>query len=260
MNTPNPLVPQGSLDRHSKGSSTVRIAVFTIVSIHAVFFAGLLMQGCRRDEAKLPITDPETIARPNQLPPLPTNQYYASEFEMPHSFETVQPPVMPVTYRESFPPLRTPELSIAPVSTTTYTIVKGDTLTKIAKAHNVPLGELSKANPDIDATRLKIGKQIQIPASASLSLPPSAGIGFAEPPRNPIPSVPIGNSYVVKSGDTLTQIARQHGTTIKAIQSANQMTSTRIAVGQKLKIPGTTNSSVNSAATQGVSQFSASAR
>jgi LysM repeat protein len=43
--------------------------------------------------------------------------------------------------------------------------------------------------------------------------------------------------YVVKTGDTLTHIARAHGTTVKAIEAANGLVSDRIAVGVKLKMP-----------------------
>jgi len=42
---------------------------------------------------------------------------------------------------------------------------------------------------------------------------------------------------VVKSGDTLTRIAKTHGTTIQAIEAANGLTDDRILVGAKLKIP-----------------------
>jgi len=43
--------------------------------------------------------------------------------------------------------------------------------------------------------------------------------------------------YVVKSGDTLTRIAKAHGTTVKAIKAANGLESDRIVVGAKLKMP-----------------------
>ena len=50
----------------------------------------------------------------------------------------------------------------------------------------------------------------------------------------------VGHStaiYVIKSGDTLSRIAKAHGTTVKAIESANDLDSDRILVGAKLKIP-----------------------
>jgi len=43
--------------------------------------------------------------------------------------------------------------------------------------------------------------------------------------------------YVVKSGDTLTRIAKVHGTTVKALKAANNLNNDRIVVGSKLKIP-----------------------
>ncbi|MGA9779514.1 MAG: LysM peptidoglycan-binding domain-containing protein [Verrucomicrobiia bacterium] len=46
-----------------------------------------------------------------------------------------------------------------------------------------------------------------------------------------------GPVYVVKSGDTLSRIAKTYGTTIKAIELANGLTSDHILVGAKLKIP-----------------------
>ena len=46
-----------------------------------------------------------------------------------------------------------------------------------------------------------------------------------------------GAVYLVKSGDSLTRIARTHGTTIKALKLANNLDSDRIVVGQKLNIP-----------------------
>ncbi len=45
-------------------------------------------------------------------------------------------------------------------------------------------------------------------------------------------------AYVVKAGDTLTKIARANGTTIGALSRSNNITGARIAVGQRLIIPG----------------------
>lgn len=43
--------------------------------------------------------------------------------------------------------------------------------------------------------------------------------------------------HVVKEGDTLEKIARQHNTTIEAIKEANGLVNDRIIAGKKLKIP-----------------------
>ena len=53
-----------------------------------------------------------------------------------------------------------------------------------------------------------------------------------------------GETYVIKSGDTLTKIAKSHGTTVKAIEADNNLSTTKIKVGQKLKIPAAAAASV----------------
>jgi LysM repeat protein len=46
-----------------------------------------------------------------------------------------------------------------------------------------------------------------------------------------------GEVYVIKSGDTLSKIAQEHGTTVKALEEANNLTSTKILAGKKMKLP-----------------------
>ncbi len=46
MNTPSPLQPLGRAP--SSGHSSWNLAIVIIVTLHVVFFAGLLQQGCRR--------------------------------------------------------------------------------------------------------------------------------------------------------------------------------------------------------------------
>jgi len=46
-----------------------------------------------------------------------------------------------------------------------HVVVKGETLTSIAKQYNVSLTELMKANKGLDARKLQIGQSILLPAS-----------------------------------------------------------------------------------------------
>ena len=50
-------------------------------------------------------------------------------------------------------------------------------------------------------------------------------------------------TYTVKSNDTLSGIAKKYGTTYKEIMKLNGLTSTRIIVGQKLQVNGSTSAS-----------------
>ena len=43
--------------------------------------------------------------------------------------------------------------------------------------------------------------------------------------------------HVVKAGDTLTRIAREHGTTVKVLEAAIGLASDHIVIGDKLKVP-----------------------
>ena len=55
--------------------------------------------------------------------------------------------------------------------------------------------------------------------------------------KNTPPAGRLEAVYAVKAGDTLTRIAKAHGTTVKAIEAANGLASDHIAVGAKLKLP-----------------------
>jgi LysM repeat protein len=244
MNTPNPLVPQGALERQAKGKSTVRIAIFTIVSIHAVFFAGLLMQGCRRDDGKATLkTADAAVTNLNTLPPIDSGYYSSTQDVGQASAQALSASnamaSMAAESTSSLPPAAT--VTELPPDTKPYTVAKGDTLAKIAKANGMTVGALSKANPSIDPGKLRPGMKIQVPAAgpASASTSPgasSAALGYSEPSKADTATT-SGNVYTIKSGETLTRIAKQHGTTVKAIRAANNLKSDKVAAGQKLKMP-----------------------
>ena len=117
---------------------------------------------------------------------------------------------------------------------TTYTVRRGDTLGKIAKAHGVSVNEIMAANPSIkNPNRIYVGQKITIPTKNNGGgNPPPSGGGDPEP-----------NVYTVKRGDTLGKIARSFNTTVAAILSANPSITNPnlISIGQKITIPsGTT--------------------
>jgi LysM repeat protein len=123
--------------------------------------------------------------------------------------------------------------------------VKGDSFYKIAKANGVSVRALTDANPGVDSAKLKIGQVLQIPAGvqpAAASSASSTAPAGVEPPAHAKASAhaTVSSSsgrYVVKVGDTLAKIARAHRTTVKAIKTANGLTSDRLVVGHSLKMP-----------------------
>jgi len=142
------------------------------------------------------------------------------------------PPGIPVTSMEPLAPI-----SPAPVATAIeYTTRKGDSFAGIAKANGITVKELQQANPGVDSRKLKVGQKIQVPAPAGGADAGAAVVsdaGVAAPTHVKAAT----STYVVKAGDSLAKIARQHGTTAKAIQAANNLKTTRINAGQKLKLP-----------------------
>jgi LysM repeat protein len=219
MNNSNPFVPQGSLlDQQNKRRSRMKLGVFCVLALSVTGLLAMLIQGCKREPAEttdntlMADTNTTAIDNSNNIPSYTTSNSMSA---LP-SVATSAPPVA-VT-----PP-------VVETATTEYVVIKGDTLGKIAKKNNVSLKALEAANPGVVPTKLKVGQKISLPAPSAVA-PAAAATTMADAGVS-------GETYSVKSGDNLSKIAKAHGTTIKAIESLNNLTTFKIKVGQKLKIP-----------------------
>jgi LysM repeat protein len=221
MNNPNPFVPKGSLlEQQGQRRSRLKLAVFCVLAVSVTGLVAVLIQGCKRekpsDDLNPPIMDTNAGAMDTNVPPMEASNPPVVVPPMASNPPVVVPPVAPVE-------------PVAPAAGPEYVIVKGDTLAKIAKKNGVTLKLLEAANPGVVPTKLKIGQKLVLPAGGTPSADSTA------------PTVAGGDmgtaSYTVKSGDTLTRIAKKNSTTVKAIEAANGLSTTKIKVGQKLKIP-----------------------
>jgi LysM repeat protein len=213
MNNPNPFVPKGSLlEQQSHRRSRMKLCVFCVLAVGVAGLMAMLIQGCKRETetADNTMEDTNTPATDTNAPAMEESNAAA-----------VMPPVTNLQ-----PPVVAPPVETAG---TKYTVVAHDTYTSIAKKFGVKIKELEAANPDKAPTKLRAGDTIMIPPSSGnsteMAAPTSADMSAG------------GETYKVKSGDTLTKIAKQYGTTVKAIETENNLSTTRITVGQKLKIP-----------------------
>ena len=64
-----------------------------------------------------------------------------------------------------------PEGSAHPANGNSHVVARGETLTSIAKMHNVSVGELQKFNHIENDRKLQIGQTILLPASAASAVP-----------------------------------------------------------------------------------------
>ncbi len=107
-------------------------------------------------------------------------------------------------------------------STNEYYVVKaGDTLWNIAKNNGLTVDELKKLN-NLSSNALTIGQTLKLTST------------IEEPPV--ILPVDDTNYYTVKRGDTLYAIANKYGMTVDELKILNNLTSTALSIGQRLKI------------------------
>ena len=227
MTNPNPFVPKGSLlEQQSARRSRLKLAVFCVVAVSSVGLVAMLIQGCKR----------EVPADQNGSGDTSTNN-------TPSLTDTNTPPMVdtnPIALAPSSnsapvyvaPPVQvTPPASVVDTSVSVYEVAQGDTLGKIAKTHHITVKELEAANPGVDPKRLKVKQKLNIPAGSGSAAAPATGSVSTDAAAG-------GNTYVVKSGDTLSKIAKANGTTIKAIEAANPgVDANHLKVKQKLNLP-----------------------
>lgn len=119
----------------------------------------------------------------------------------------------------------------------TYTVQSGDTLFRIAVRNNTTVADLRAAN-NLSGDLIQPGQVLQIPGcgATQTEAEATAAPSVVQPPASG------GEIYTVKAGDTLFTIAQQYGTTVRAIQQANNLSNpNRLSVGQQLIIPPPSN-------------------
>jgi spore germination protein YaaH len=114
-----------------------------------------------------------------------------------------------------------------------YTVVGGDSLYLIAKKLNTTVTAIKEANK-LTTDQIFVGQKFLIPISKTTVAEP---VQPAPAPTTVTEQKAETIQYTVKSGDSLSLIAKNHGTTVQGIQSLNSLTSTIIYPGQVLSIP-----------------------
>lgn len=116
-----------------------------------------------------------------------------------------------------------------------HTVRRGETLSQIAEQHSVRLDDVLRANPQIkDPAHIHAGQRVTLPGAPAQAAPPQEATASPPPePRQP-------REYVVKPGDTMHHIARDHRLSLNELTAANPdiKNPSLIRPGQVLQLPG----------------------
>jgi membrane-bound lytic murein transglycosylase D len=118
----------------------------------------------------------------------------------------------------------------------TYTLRKGETLEKVAAKFNIEVQRLKEVNGLTRHKRVQPGQMLLVPLEqedAATNLDETyTHADFQASPEEYSASV----RYRVRSGDTLSSIARKHHTSVARIKAINSLKHNQLHVGQKLVI------------------------
>jgi LysM repeat protein len=194
-----------------------------VAGIHVVaFFLMFVNPGCRSTSLR------QAPASGDTAPPPALGPATATDLGTAPAVSVNIPSPGPVRYSPTRPGTpasealeNTPLNDVTPA--TTYTVVRGDSLSRIAKKNHATVAELTRANHLTNSSVLSIGQKLIVPGKASMG-------GGAE-------AVATGASYTVKPGDTLAAIAHRVGSTSAELKRLNNLHSDYVQVGRELKLP-----------------------
>ena len=121
---------------------------------------------------------------------------------------------------------------IAPSGSGYYTVVKGDTLWKIANKFGLTVNDLKELN-NLASNTLNVGQTLKIQKEAE-TVPEDYLL------------------YTVKAGDSLYKIANTYGTTVSTLMSINNLNNSNLTINQQLLIPKKEDIEVEIGTTEGI--------
>lgn len=118
-----------------------------------------------------------------------------------------------------------------------YQVQKGDTVGHIARMFKTSADELMRSNRIQNPRALRIGQTLLIPIPPG-ALPPKAQASAA-PLSRPRPQTPAPSAdhHVLRSGETLSDVAKRYGATLENLQRWNRIEDPRrVRAGTRLRV------------------------
>jgi membrane-bound lytic murein transglycosylase D len=110
-----------------------------------------------------------------------------------------------------------------------HIVRSGETMSGLARRYGVALEDIRAANPRIRSTRLRSGQLVVVPTQGPISAEVARQVSAPEPAD--------ATWHRVRSGETLSSIARRYHVSQRQLQRWNGMgKSTRIRSGQRLRV------------------------
>lgn len=142
----------------------------------------------------------------------------------------------PVTAVAAAPAADAAAPTAAAVGGSSYTVKSGDSLWKIAKAHNISVTALKQAN-NLSSDALKLNQKLTIPTGSAPAAAAAPAPAVAEWKAG-THSENGQTIHVVDVGESLAAIAKKYGVTVTELMKANNITDAkRVTVTQRLVIP-----------------------
>ena len=107
-----------------------------------------------------------------------------------------------------------------------HRVKSGETLSHLAARYNVSVANIQRWN-GLKSTRIRIGQRLRIGSTGAERARAATASSGSNATR-----------HVVRSGETLTGVARRYGVSLSALARANDLTTrSRLRIGQRLRIP-----------------------
>ncbi len=100
-----------------------------------------------------------------------------------------------------------------------YTVVEGEDIQTVAGRYDITVEDILISN-GLESEEIMVGTVIYIP--------PKHARGYYDPD---------GGTYLIVEGDDLYEISKRFGTTVAALEKANDLDSSKIKAGATLRIP-----------------------
>lgn len=181
---------------------------------------------------------PTQKAEPDPPIPAPAPEPVAAVIDPEHGLvEAIPVELAPEPEKPAPPPAAPLEPTPAPApaaapSELVHNVVRGDTLSGIARKYQVGMDVIKQAN-SMRGDTVMLGQKLKIPGGTAPAAEPEA----PKVVKTPAPTPQAPRSHTVVRGDTLERISRKYGVTPQQVMQANGMKNDIVRLGRKLVIP-----------------------